>query len=97
MRGRPFGAMRRAIVHPTPAGLKRRWPARWELKLAGPRVYGETLVDDAFMGEGRREAGAAEIRQALRLYRRACAIQALSLAAAVVIVFVGSAAIGRGQ
>ena len=28
------------------------------LKLAGPRVYGETLIDDAFMGEGRREADA---------------------------------------
>jgi adenosylcobinamide-phosphate synthase len=67
------------------------------LKLAGPRVYGETLVDDAFMGHGRREADAADIRQALRLYRRACAIQALALAAAVVILFVGSAAIGRGQ
>jgi adenosylcobinamide-phosphate synthase len=50
------------------------------LKLAGPRVYGETLVDDAFMGEGRREAGAADIRQALRLYRRACTIQAVTLA-----------------
>ena len=45
------------------------------LKLAGPRVYGETLVDDAFMGSGRREAGAADIRRALRLYRRACAIE----------------------
>ncbi|HEY4806440.1 MAG TPA: adenosylcobinamide-phosphate synthase CbiB [Roseiarcus sp.] len=67
------------------------------LKLAGPRVYGETLVDDAFMGCGRREADAADIRQALRLYRWACAIQALALAAAVVILFVGSAAIGRGQ
>jgi adenosylcobinamide-phosphate synthase len=50
------------------------------LKLAGPRVYGETLVDDAFMGSGRREAGAADIRQALRLYKRACAIEALALA-----------------
>ena len=29
------------------------------LKLAGPRVYGETLVGDAFMGQGRREAGTA--------------------------------------
>ena len=37
------------------------------LKLAGPRVYGTTLVDDAFMGEGRREATAADIRRALRL------------------------------
>jgi adenosylcobinamide-phosphate synthase len=52
------------------------------LKLAGPRVYGETLVDDAFMGEGRREADAADIRQALRLYKRACAIQAVTLAVA---------------
>jgi adenosylcobinamide-phosphate synthase len=52
------------------------------LKLAGPRVYGETLVDDAFMGSGRRDAGAADIRQALRLYRRACIIQALALALA---------------
>jgi adenosylcobinamide-phosphate synthase len=53
------------------------------LKLAGPRVYGQTLVDDAFMGQGRREAGAADIRQALRLYRRACAVQALALAVGV--------------
>jgi adenosylcobinamide-phosphate synthase len=50
------------------------------LKLAGPRVYGETLVDDAFMGEGRRTADAADIRRALRIYRRACAIQAAALA-----------------
>ena len=52
------------------------------LKLAGPRVYGETLVDDAFMGEGRREAGAADIRRALKVYRAACVIEAGALAAA---------------
>jgi adenosylcobinamide-phosphate synthase len=52
------------------------------LRLAGPRVYGETLVDDAFMGEGRREADAADIREALRLYKRACVIQAVTLAVA---------------
>ena len=39
------------------------------LRLAGPRVYGEELVDDAFMGDGPREATAADIRRALRLYR----------------------------
>ena len=55
------------------------------LKLAGPRVYGETLVDDAFMGSGRREARAADIRQALGLYWRACAIQAATLALASVV------------
>jgi len=55
------------------------------LKLNGPRVYGERLVDDAFMGQGRREAGAADIRQALRLYKRACAIPAVTLAVAVAV------------
>ena len=50
------------------------------LKLAGPRVYGSTLVDDAFMGEGRRDATAADIRRALRLYRLACLIEGLALA-----------------
>ena len=55
------------------------------LKLAGPRVYGETLVDDAFMGRGRRDANAADIRRALRLYRASCAIQALALAGAALI------------
>ena len=53
------------------------------LKLAGPHVYGETLVEDAFMGDGRRGASAADVRRAVRLYRIACAIQALALAALV--------------
>ncbi len=55
------------------------------LKLAGPRIYGETLVEDAFMGRGRREADAADIRRALRLYRLACLVQALALAGAAFI------------
>jgi cobalamin biosynthesis protein CobD/CbiB len=37
-----------------------------------------------FMGSGRREADAADIRRALRLFTRACAIQAGTLAAAAV-------------
>lgn len=45
------------------------------LALAGPRNYGGVLVDDVFMGEGgRREATAADIRHALKLYRVADAI-----------------------
>lgn len=44
------------------------------LSLAGPRVYGGVTVDDAVMGQGRREATAADIRRALSLYRRANAI-----------------------
>jgi adenosylcobinamide-phosphate synthase len=55
------------------------------LKLAGPRVYGRTLVDDAFMGAGRREADAGGIRRALELYRAACIIEAGALAVAVIL------------
>jgi adenosylcobinamide-phosphate synthase len=39
------------------------------LAIAGPRTYAGVMVDDAVMGEGgRREATAADIRRALRLY-----------------------------
>jgi adenosylcobinamide-phosphate synthase len=44
------------------------------LRLAGPRVYGAALVDDAWMGDGRAEAGVADIRRALALYRTACGL-----------------------
>jgi adenosylcobinamide-phosphate synthase len=44
------------------------------LKLGGPRFYGDEIVDDAFMGTGRSEANAADIRQALLLYRIACVL-----------------------
>ncbi len=53
-----------------------------DLKLGGPRVYGQTSVDDAFMGHGRREATADDIRHALGLYRLACFIEGFALAAA---------------
>jgi adenosylcobinamide-phosphate synthase len=38
------------------------------LSLAGPRVYAGVRVDDALMGNGRREAKASDIRRALALY-----------------------------
>jgi adenosylcobinamide-phosphate synthase len=41
------------------------------LRLAGPRVYGDAVVEDRWMGHGRAEANAADIRAALRLYRHA--------------------------
>jgi adenosylcobinamide-phosphate synthase len=41
------------------------------LALAGRRHYGGVPVEDATMGDGRREAGAADIRAALALYRGA--------------------------
>jgi adenosylcobinamide-phosphate synthase len=44
------------------------------LKLNGPKVYGEVQVADAYMGNGRREASADDIRAALRLTRWAWTI-----------------------
>jgi adenosylcobinamide-phosphate synthase len=44
------------------------------LALAGPRVYGGVTVDDATMGNGRREASAKDIRKALQLYWTADAL-----------------------
>ena len=49
------------------------------LRLAGPRVYGDTLVNDAFMGDGRRDATADDVTRALRLFRFACVVQWLVL------------------
>jgi adenosylcobinamide-phosphate synthase len=49
------------------------------LSLAGPRVYGGARVEDAFMGDGRREADATDIRRALALYRTADAILLVAL------------------
>ena len=56
------------------------------LSLAGPRVYGGVRVDDATMGDGRRDAESADIVRALALYRRADAILLALLAAATVFI-----------
>ncbi len=45
------------------------------LRLAGPRTYGATRIEDAWMGNGRAEATVADLRRALSLYRLACLIQ----------------------
>ncbi|HEY6334924.1 MAG TPA: adenosylcobinamide-phosphate synthase CbiB, partial [Alphaproteobacteria bacterium] len=69
-------ALRDAPNHRSPnAG----WPeaamaGALDLKLAGPRVYGAEPVRDAWMGAGRADAGAADIRAALALYRVACGV-----------------------
>jgi len=55
------------------------------LRLAGPRVYGTTRVEDAWMGDGRAEATVADLRRALSLYWMACSIQ---IVAALGVVFI---------
>jgi adenosylcobinamide-phosphate synthase len=85
-RGADANAARQAVVrdakkHVSPnAG----WPeaamaGALGLQLGGRRIYDGVLVEDAFMGNGRRDANAADIRRALSLYRRALILQWLAL------------------
>jgi adenosylcobinamide-phosphate synthase len=60
------------------------------LALAGPRSYAGVEIEDAIMGHGRRVAGAADIRQALALFRRADAML-LGLFAVVAALFIAPA------
>ncbi|NQW10356.1 MAG: cobalamin biosynthesis protein [Alphaproteobacteria bacterium] len=46
------------------------------LRLAGPRRYGETMVEDAWMGDGRAEATGEDVRRALSLLITSCAVLA---------------------
>lgn len=57
------------------------------IRLAGPRTYGGNVVDDGWMGSGRSDLTAADIRRALRLYRRACITQILIVAALALATF----------
>jgi len=61
-----------------------------DLALAGPRTYDGVLVEDAFMGDGRRAAKATDIRAALAVYR--CADTILIL----LIVLLAAALIATG-
>jgi adenosylcobinamide-phosphate synthase len=45
-----------------------------DLRLAGPRIYGQTLVQDAYMGDGRADATVNDIQRALDLFHTACVI-----------------------
>jgi adenosylcobinamide-phosphate synthase len=54
------------------------------LALAGPRIYATGRVDDALMGDGRRDATSDDIDAALALFRRADALL-IALAAMVVL------------
>jgi len=65
------------------------------LALAGPRVYGGVRVEDATMGNGRRDAKAADIRRALALYRCADALLVILVAALLVVVLAGAFFIAR--
>jgi adenosylcobinamide-phosphate synthase len=52
------------------------------LRLAGPRVYGGESVDDAYMGDGRADTSAADIRRALDIAKAAWAVLLLAIVSA---------------
>ena len=83
--GAAAGAARRDAPHhrsPNAGWPEAAMAGALGLRLAGPRVYGRERVDDAWMGDGRAEAESADIRAALKLYRVACALLWLAVAAA---------------
>ena len=55
------------------------------IKLSGPRIYGGVEVAERWVGEGRNDLSARDIRSALDLYRAACGLQ---IAALVLIVMI---------
>ena len=84
--GSRAGAALRSVVRD--AGKHRSPNAGWPeaamagglgLRLAGPRVYGTMQVDDAWMGDGRAQAGAGDIGRALAIYRGACVVWTILL------------------
>jgi len=86
--GAAWRAVRRAAPHhrsPNAGYPEAAMAGALGLSLAGPRAYAGVRVDDAMMGDGRRNANAADIRRALALYRTADAILIALLAAADVL------------
>jgi adenosylcobinamide-phosphate synthase len=61
-----------------------------DLSLAGPRAYEGICVEDAFMGDGRRDATVKDIQRALALYRTADGILVVlvALLAAILIALI---------
>jgi adenosylcobinamide-phosphate synthase len=54
------------------------------IRLSGPRVYDGVPVEERWVGEGRSQLTAKDIRTALKLYRAACGLQ---IAVLVLLVF----------
>jgi adenosylcobinamide-phosphate synthase len=53
-------------------------------RLAGPRQYGDVVIEDTWMGDGRKDLNAVDIHASLRLYVSAWALTGLGLIALAV-------------
>ena len=80
-------AMRRDAAHhrsPNAGWPEAAFAGALGIAIAGPRVYGGEIVKDHWMNEGGRpHAAAPDIRRALRLFIRACCVQAALLGALI--------------
>lgn len=56
------------------------------IRLSGPRVYDGVKVEERWVGEGRSDLTAIDIRTALKLYRTACGLQIVVLAVIVLLI-----------
>ena len=65
------GVTARNTSRPMPAIRRRPWPARLASRSPARAVYDGARGRRRLMGDGRREAGVADIRAALELYARA--------------------------
>jgi adenosylcobinamide-phosphate synthase len=61
------------------------------IRLSGPRIYDGVPVEERWVGEGRSDLTAKDIRTALSLYRTACGLQIAVLAAIVLVLRLSAA------
>jgi adenosylcobinamide-phosphate synthase len=55
------------------------------IRLSGPRIYNGVPVEERWVGEGRADIGARDIRRALELYNAACGLQIATLVVIVAV------------
>ena len=85
--GAALGTIRRDASHhrsPNAGWPEAAMAGALGIRLSGPRVYGGVPVQERWVGQGRSQLTAKDIRTALKLYRTACGLQ---IAVLVLIVF----------
>jgi adenosylcobinamide-phosphate synthase len=85
--GAALGTIRRDASHhrsPNAGWPEAAMAGALGIRLSGPRVYDGVPVEERWVGEGRSQLTAKDVRAALKLYRTACGLQ---IAVLVLIVF----------